>query len=128
MLDTGAYTSILNGPGLTSTAKFAGEMRRLIGLEAAPLSVSIGGQRFESPNYSVRRHDGDGSSLGLLGNDVLKRFNLILDNRQGAVYFRPNGRRADGFRNPERVVVRAAAAVTLAMAAALTFLFLRRRR
>jgi hypothetical protein len=128
MLDTGAYTSILNDPALTSTAKFAGELRRLVGLHATPLSVSIGGQHVDAPNYSVRRYDGDGSSLGLLGNDVLKRFNLILDNRQGAVYFRPNGQRVEGFRNPERVVVRTAAAVALSMAAACTFLLVRPRR
>jgi hypothetical protein len=44
--------------------------------------------------------------LGLLGNDVLKRFNLLVDNRSGKAYFRPNGRISDPFRNPEYYLVR----------------------
>jgi hypothetical protein len=70
-----------------------------------------------TPNYSVGRDEGDRAALGVLGNDVLKRFNLIIDNRSGAAYFRPNGRMQDRFRNPEYYVVRALALAvgTLAM-------------
>jgi hypothetical protein len=105
ILDTGAYTSILNSDQLSVSGKFVGELRRLLG----PLGgrrqdpgVSVGGQTFSDFNYSVRRYDGDPAALGVLGNDLLKRFNMVLDNREGAAYFRPNGRRHDGFRNPER--------------------------
>jgi hypothetical protein len=121
MLDTGAYTSILNSDRLWAGAKIAGELRRLLG----PLSgdtrsplLTVGGHPFPDTNYSVSRFDGDASRLGLLGNDVLKRFNLVLDNRNGAVYFRPNSRMTDAFRNPERALARGLALGVLTIAAA----------
>lgn len=123
MLDTGAYTSILNSERLGSTSKFAGEARRLLGpLAGEPRGprLSIAGHTFTNINYSVRNYDGDAPALGLMGNDVLKRFNTILDNRQGVVYFRPSGRMQDEFRNPERTLTRAlAGGLILTLAAVL---------
>lgn len=103
MLDTGAYTSILNSSQLSPVSKLAGELRGLLGpLGGRPRGpiLSVGGHTFADTNYSARRYDGDASALGLLGNDVLKRFNLVVDNRQGSVYFRQNANMADSFRNP----------------------------
>ena len=119
MLDTGAYTSILNFDRLWAGGKAAGELRRLVGLggNTREPALTVGGHTFSDTNYSVRRFDGDESQLGLVGNDVLKRFNLVLDNRNGAVYFRPNARMADAFRNPERVLARGLALGVLAIAA-----------
>jgi hypothetical protein len=121
MLDTGAYTSILNSDRLSSGSKLAGEMRRLLG----PLSgqwrgptLSVGGSSFSDTNYSARRYDGDESALGLVGNDVMKRFNLMIDNRHGAAYFRPNAHMADGFRNPERTLTRIVLLAVVMMAVA----------
>jgi hypothetical protein len=109
MLDTGAYTSILNSDRLSAVSKFADEFGRLFGPFGAPRpgpAMAVGGRTFSATNYSVRPYDGQSATLGLLGNDILKRFNVLLDNRAGAVYFRPNRHIGDGFRNPERVVVR----------------------
>jgi hypothetical protein len=116
LLDTGAYTSILNSDQLSAFGKFRDELSFL----GSPFrkgqkgpKLSVGGQTFSGTNYSVRPYDGDASALGLLGNDVLKRFDLIVDNRQGTVYFRPNHNLEAPFRNPERKVVRTAVAVLL---------------
>jgi hypothetical protein len=120
LLDTGAYTSILNSDRLSAAGKFAGEFRRLVGGRPREPSLTVGGRTFGQINYSVRRNKGDESALGLLGNDVLKRFNLIIDNRRGFAYFRPNRHLAQSFRNPEYHLVRfLALAVTAASVAAI---------
>jgi hypothetical protein len=131
MLDTGAYTSILNSDRLSRVSEFGGECRRLLG----PLggrsrgpTLTIGGQMFSGTNYSVRRYDGDASPLGLAGNDILKRLNLILDNRRGSVYFRPNAHMTDPFRNPERTIVRLLALTIAIVGAATVSRALRSRR
>lgn len=119
MLDTGAYTSILNSPRLSSATKIAGAFRQLLGRSGyAPteVSVTIAGETVSGINYSTRPYDGDPSSLGLLGNDVLKRFDLIVDNRAGVVFLRPNHLRAQPFRNPERVVARLSAVFVVFLA------------
>ena len=124
MLDTGAYTSILSSDRLSSVSKFAGEFRGLLG----PLggrtrgpTMTIGSHTFSETNYSVRRYDGDASALGLAGNDILNRFNLVLDNRTGSAYFRPNAHMADSFRNPERKVVRGLALTAVMVAAVIVW-------
>ena len=118
MLDTGAYTSILNSPRLFKTTKIAGALCRLLGPLAGspnPVSVTIAGETVSGINYSTRPYDGDPSSLGLLGNDVLKRFDLILDNRAGVVFLRPNHLRTQPFRNPEQLIVRLGAVFVIAV-------------
>jgi hypothetical protein len=122
MLDTGAYTSILNSDRLSPLSKVAGELRGLLG----PLgghgrgpTLSVGGYTFGDTNYSVGRYDGDPSALGLVGNDILKRFNLIVDNRHGSAYFRTNAHLSDGFRNPERALARVLA-LAVVIAGAIT--------
>ena len=127
MLDTGAYTSILSSDRLSPVSKAWREARRMAGV-APGVAVSIGGRTFADPNYSVRRYDGDASALGLAGNDLLKRFNVIVDNRQGAAYFRPNRHLGDGFRNPEYYLVRVVAAFVVVAALGTRWLRRRRRR
>ena len=120
MLDTGAYTSILNSEQVWAGGKVAGELRRLfgpLGGDTRGPALTVAGHTFSNTNYTVGRFDGDASRLGLLGNDLLKRFNLVLDNRNGAVYFRPNARMVDAYRNPERALARGVALGALAIAA-----------
>ena len=94
LMDTGAYTSILQSNRLSAVSKFGNEMRSLLGplggRVAGPI-IGVAGQTLFHTNYSVRAVTGDETALGVLGGDVLKRFNIVLDNRQGVVYFRPNG-------------------------------------
>lgn len=129
MLDTGAYTSILNSDRLSTVSKLGGELRRFAGLGAADRgpALTVGGHTFSETNFSVRPYDGDPNALGLLGNDILQRFDLILDNRSGAAYFRPNAHLSDPFRNPERTLVRGVA-VTIVLVIAAVWRFRRRRR
>ena len=130
MLDTGAYTSILNSDRLWAGGKVETELRRLLGPlggDTRGPALTLAGHTFSNTNYSVSRFDGDESRLGLLGNDVLKRFNLVLDNRNGAVYFRPNSRMTDAFRNPERALARGLVLAVLTIAAG-WFAWRRRRK
>lgn len=124
MLDTGAYTSILNSPRLFSTTKIAGAFRRLlVPMKNSPteVAITIGGETVSGINYSTRAYDGDPSSLGVLGNDVLKRFDLFVDNRAGALFLRPNHLRTQPFRNPERLVARLGTVFVVVLAAGLAW-------
>jgi hypothetical protein len=125
MLDTGAYTSILNSPQLSPSSKMARELRGLLGRRSSGPHLTIGQQSL-TPNYSANRYDGDPSSLGLWGNDLLKRFHLIIDNRRGHVYLRPNSHLQAPFRNPEYYVVRIGT-VTVALLTVATIWWIRRR-
>ena len=122
MLDTGAYTSILNSDQLSASGKIARELRRMLGplggTHHGPV-LSVGGRTFSETNYSVRDFDGDPSALGLLGNDVLKRFNVIVDNREGFIYFKPNGHMHDPFRNRDRMLALVAVGAIVSIAVAL---------
>ncbi|XOV93431.1 MAG: hypothetical protein ACFHWX_01720 [Bacteroidota bacterium] len=107
MFDTGAYTSILNSSDVPITNKMLGELKSMIGIdhEAFIPKLSIGSYEFSGFNYVTRDMDGDDFHL-ILGNDLLKRFNLILDNRNGHIYLKPNSLTSDLYRNPDYVVVR----------------------
>ncbi len=126
LLDTGAYTSILNDARLAPATKVLRELRGLAGARNGPV-LSVGGRTFPDPNYSAAAYDGDASALGLLGNDVLKRFNLMIDNRRGVVYFRPNAHLHEPFRNPEYYLVRLVA-ISVGLAAVALAVVIRRRR
>lgn len=124
MLDTGAYTSILRHERLSKTSKFGNELRRLLGPLGGNVRgpvVSFANQTFSEINFAVAPYEGRPSELGVLGNDVLKRLNILVDNRLGSAYVRPNRRAGDAFRNPERLVARTVAIVALVVAGAVTY-------
>jgi hypothetical protein len=128
LLDTGAYTSILNSEQLSAPSKIVREFRQMVGGGPQGPSIAVGPQAFAAPNYSVRNYDGDPSSLGLLGNDILSRFNLVLDNRGGSLYLRPNSRLQGPFRNPEYYLVRVVTFAGVLLATATTWWVRRRAR
>jgi hypothetical protein len=127
LLDTGAYTSILNSERLSAFGKVSGELWRMLGGRHRGPALWIAGRVFGKPNYSVGPYNGDRSALGLLGNDVLKRFNLIVDNRRGFAYFRPNHHLDASFRNPEYYLVRFLALAMVAVGVAVAWLVRRKR-
>jgi hypothetical protein len=110
IFDTGAYTSILNSSDVATSNKMLGELMKMIGMnnKAFIPKLSIGSYEFSGFNYVAQKMDGDGLHL-ILGNDLLKRFNLILDNRIGYLYLKPNLLASDPYRTPEYVVVRVVA-------------------
>lgn len=124
MLDTGAYTSILNSPLLFSTTKITSAFRRMLGpIGGSPVTVAVtlADETVSGINYGRQTYNGDRSSLGLLGNDVLKRFDWILDNRAGLVFLRPNHLRTKAFRDPERLIARLSAAAVVAIGVGLAW-------
>ncbi|MDD7888280.1 pepsin/retropepsin-like aspartic protease family protein [Flavivirga sp. 57AJ16] len=112
MFDTGAYTSILNSSDVSTTNKMLGELKKMIGIDNKAFipKLSIGSYEFSGFNYVAQKMDGNGLHL-ILGNDLLKRFNFILDNRNGHIYLKPNSLTPDSYRNPEYVVVRVVASL-----------------
>jgi hypothetical protein len=124
LFDTGAYTSILNTPRLSAVSKFVRQARRMLGpLGGRPRgpAITVGGRTFTETNYTVHRYDGDVSALGLVGNDIMKRFNVVLDNREGRIYFQPSSRRDEPFRNPEFQLARIIGVAGVLGAAALVW-------
>jgi hypothetical protein len=130
LLDTGAYTSILKHQRLTAGSKFRDEFRRLFGAlaetERGPV-ISIGGHEFSEIMYSVGEYNGGASDLGIVGNDVMKRLNMLVDNHQGAIYLQPNGRLHESYRNPERLLARGVLAGVIFCSAFFAYRLVKRR-
>ena len=126
MLDLGAYTSILNSRDVPTTNKMLEEAKKMIGLNNKAFSpiLNIGNYEFSGFNYSTQKLNGEGFHL-ILGNDLLKRFNLILDNRNGYLYLKTNSLIHESYRNPEYVVVRVAVGMVILFS---IFLVYRRKK
>jgi hypothetical protein len=106
MLDTGAYTSILYSDQASPWNKLVEELRNSLGSDEPGPRLTIGEHAFSSFNYTVENGSRNNDHLGLLGNDILKRFNTILDNQNGFVYLRPNSLADAPYRNPEYYLAR----------------------
>lgn len=126
MLDIGAYTSILNSNDVSGANKTLCETRKMFGLNIEPFSpkISIGSYELSGFNYSTQKMKGDALQL-LLGGDLLKRFNFILDNPNGLLYLKPNSFNNAPYRNPEYYVVRIAMGSLILLT---VILIIRRRR
>ena len=110
LFDTGAYTSILFTDRAAPWSKLLGELGKMLWWsDLSGPRLTIGEHAFAGFNYTVRNGARNDDQLGLLGNDILKRFNVVLDNQQGFVYLQPNSREDEPYANPEywlaRVVV-----------------------
>jgi len=107
MFDTGAYTSILGSRTASSANKLWCELRKLVWDNAATdRQLTIGKHAFTNFNYTIRKARGDDAAPGLLGNDILKRFNVILDNQNGFFYLRPNSFFGTPFTNREQLLAK----------------------
>jgi hypothetical protein len=129
MFDTGAYTSILNSEDVSATNKMLGEAKNMIGLstESSVPKLSIGSYEFSGFNYSTQKMEGDGIQL-LFGNDLLKRFNIILDNQNGYLYMKPNSLSNASYRNPEYYVVRIATGLLILLIGTLVYIKRRKKK
>jgi hypothetical protein len=131
MFDTGAYTSILKTDQASAASKLLTEFRSLAGGgqdgRFGP-RLTVGGQTFANFNYSIKKHKKDDGELGLLGGDIIKRFNVILDNQHGAIYLQKNTLWQQPFRNPEYYLARFIVLVAVALVCTAGFLMVRKRR
>lgn len=91
MFDTGAYTTILNTEDVPLPYRIWGELMQVVGLDHKGFTpkLRIGNDEFSGFNYNVQNMGKDGLHM-ILGNDMLKRFNLILDNKSGHLYLKAN--------------------------------------
>lgn len=130
MFDTGAYTTILRTSEISATNKIYTEFKNMAGLSSKTLSprITIGDYSFADFNYTVGKHNDDDTQLGLLGNDLLKRFNVVLDNKKGHLYLKPNSLTNDRYANPEYWLVRIVTVILVLLIALLVFFMYRRRK
>jgi hypothetical protein len=127
MLDTGAYTSILFSDRASPWSKLYTELCNTIGGNAAGPSLTIGEYHFSGFNHTVENGPRNEDQLGLLGNDILKRFNTILDNQNGFIYLRPNSLVDAPYRNPEFYLARGVVAGGIVLIAWCNVFFYRKR-
>ena len=128
MFDIGAYTTILK-TNISATNKMYVEARKMAGLKSESLSpqLTIDDYKFSHFNYTVEKTDQDDTQLGLLGNDLLKRFNVILDNRNGYIYLKPNSLADAPYANPEYYLVRIASGFIILLIALIVFIHNRKK-
>lgn len=91
MFDTGAYTTILNSRDVPLSHRLWGELLQMLGLDYKKDSpqLTIGKYNFSGFNYNAPDMGQNGLHV-ILGNDMLKRFNMILDNKNGNLYLKTN--------------------------------------
>ncbi|MBO9674897.1 MAG: aspartyl protease family protein [Sphingobacteriaceae bacterium] len=129
MFDTGARTSILNTADVPMAYRLANEMASMIGLNKAMMpKLEIGKYQLSGFEYKIRDMGGEGLNM-LLGNDLLKRFNLILDNKNGYMYIQPNSLIDVPYRKrSEYYVVRIVTGLILLLAGIVIYIKLRKNK
>lgn len=129
LLDTGATTTILHSPRLTRWHKLVVELGRILGADGSSSepSLALGERSFAGFRYTIRKRAADDDLLGLLGNDLLKRCDLVLDNREGFAYLRPNALADAPWRNPEALLARGLLVLALLLGAGGLWLWRRAR-
>ena len=130
MFDLGAYTTILQTNKISAAHKMFVEAKKMIGINSKAISpqLTIGNDAFSDFNYTTQKPGADDQHLGLLGNDLLKRFNVILDNRNGYIYLKPNSLVNAPYANPEYYVVRVIAGILILMMPLIVFIRYRRKK
>jgi hypothetical protein len=108
MFDTGARTTILNSADAPMTYRVWAELAGMIGWDKAIIPrLGIGQYQLAGFEYKTRDMGGEGLKM-ILGNDLLKRFNLVFDNKNGYLYMQPNTLADAAYGKPdEYYVVRA---------------------
>ncbi|WP_342084298.1 retropepsin-like aspartic protease [Dyadobacter sp. OTU695] len=122
MFDTGARTCILNSTDVPMTYRIIVELAGILGLnETMTPKLAIGKHHLSGFEYKTRDMGEKGLSM-ILGNDLLKRFNVILDNKNGYLYLQPNSFTNTPYRKrDEYYEVRAVAAMLVLIALAVIF-------
>ncbi|WP_091394700.1 aspartyl protease family protein [Arachidicoccus rhizosphaerae] len=102
MFDTGAWTTILNNNDATMTLRLMVQLASLIGLNQgfAP-SISMANYQMKGFHFKTREMGKVPGLRAILGIDLLHRFNMVLDNRNGYMYLKPNSFWTAPYKKPD---------------------------
>lgn len=95
LFDTGRDGSMLIGEDLTGRDgnwKKLQALQMLNGKKIVRLDAVVGGEVFKDVVTNAADPGKPGGRPSLFGNQILSHFNVILDNRKGYLYLKPNGR------------------------------------
>ncbi len=84
----------------------------------------IGKYEFRNLPGIIERPNANTNDLSILGNALLKRFNVIVDNQNGYIYLKPNSLYNKPFDHPEiliqRIIIGSVILVAVIIAVSLT--------
>lgn len=129
MFDTGAQSTLLSSEDVGKSDGIFFEAAEMLGLNKSKRpTLTVNNQEFAGFQYRTRNTGSDGLNM-ILGNSLLKRFNLILDNRNGHMYLQPNSLQDAPYeRNDGYYVVRVLAGMLVLLIAILLYKKLKRHR
>jgi hypothetical protein len=112
-IDTGAGLSLLLTEGFVKERKFLFSRRKPVVTQVQGLGgkrsmrmtvikrLKVGPYVFKQVPTNLYEDEGNAifypSTVGLLGNDILRRFNMVLNYPQKEIFLKPNSNYADGF-------------------------------
>lgn len=130
MFDTGAYTTILNSEDVPLSYRLSRELMRMVGMGYKRFTpkLRIGNDEFSGFNYNVQNMGKDGFHM-IIGNNLLKRFNLILDNKNGHLYLKANALAKEpyGKRGEYYLVLIAVGALVIVLAGIVVYIKTRKK-
>lgn len=93
MFDTGYSGNMRITSGLYDKHNLEGKVEKALSFSGTRLVLPefvVGGHSFADVQGILRKTEPDGKDRGLMGNSLLKRFNVFLDNQNGFIYLKPN--------------------------------------
>jgi len=97
LFDTGNTGNGIIGNSFLTKNNLYDEFSNIISLGSKKIAylpkIIIGEQIIEDGVITLEKQNKNGSNYkfgGLFGNKILKRFNVIIDNREGLIYMKPN--------------------------------------
>lgn len=68
------------------------------------MQTKVGNQTFSGLSASLEKKGANANDFSILGNAVLKRFNIIIDNRNGYIYLKSNSLMNEPFENTKLII------------------------
>ncbi len=129
MFDTGARTSIVGNHHVPLLYRIGCELAAMIGLgDKVSPRLSIDQYELSGFEYKTRNMNGPGLNM-ILGNDLLKRFNLIFDNKTGHLYMKPNSLTSAPYGKPDLYyIVRVITGLMVTLAVVIVLLRIGKKR
>ncbi len=93
MFDTGYAGYLRISSALYKKHQLEGKVYKAFSLWGNRIIIpgfELGGHLFTNVKTVLEKPKQDGNSRGLIGNSLLKRYNVFLDNRNGYIYLKPN--------------------------------------